>query len=275
MSKKTVVFVSDIQDGSNLSICSPSPKFHQSPPAPPTTYQPNKVQKALFKAWSDVTKAWKNPDILVINGEPIEGQQHKNMGNEVWTPDLNDQLDDAQILIEMFGAKKIYTTRGSDYHVSLRGVPLEETFGKMIGAQKVGGYYAPYEIFLEEEGVTFNIAHHVGYNQEFYRSTALTREMALMKLNASHKPADADIIIRSHVHYFWYVGSTSHLTMTTPCWKLQDWFMQRKGPGGGVPDIGAVRFTVEDGNYSWEHKVYKLSDFKAPLIKNGVEIWVK
>ena len=275
MTAKTIVVVSDVQVGHHLSICSDKPKFSQAPPAPPTTYQPNRVQKALFKAWTEVAKEWNKPDILVLNGEPIEGQQHKNMGTEVWTTNLNDQMDDAKTLIDMFNAKRIYTTRGSDYHVSLRGVPLEEAFGERVGATPIGGYFAPYEIYLEEEGVTFNFAHHVGYNQEFYRSTALTREMALMKLNASHKPADPDVIVRSHVHYYWYVGSTSHLTMTTPCWKLQDWFMQRKGPGGGVPDIGAVRFTVKDGEYSWEKKIYRLPEFKNPLVKDGKEIWPK
>ena len=271
---KTILVLSDVQDGHKLSICSSQPKYSQAPPAEPTIYQPNKVQKALYKAWEEVAKEWKRPDILVLNGEPIEGQQYKNMGTEVWTTDLNDQLEDAKVLIDMFDAKKIYCTRGSDYHVSLKGVPLEEAFGQMVGAEKVGGYYAPYEIYLEEEGVVFNFAHHVGYNMEFYRSTALTREMALMKLNESHK-WKADVIVRSHVHYFWYVGSTSHMTMSTPCWKLADWFMQRKGPGGAVPDIGAVRFTVDKGKYTWEKKIYKLPAFKAPLIKNGVETWAK
>ena len=272
--KKTIVVVSDVQDGHKLSICSDAPKLSQLPPAEPTIYRPNRIQKALFTAWKEVTTEWNKPDILVINGEPIEGQQYKNMGTEVWSTDLNDQLNDAQKLIEMFKAKKIYTTRGSDYHVSLKGVPLEEAFGKMIGATPVGGYYAPYEFFLEEEGVTFDISHHVGYNMEFYRSTAITREMAFAKLNESHR-WPAKVLIRSHVHYYWYVGSTSHLSMTTPCWKLQDWFMRRKTSAGGMPDIGAVRFTVEDGKFDWEAKIFKLPAFKPIFIRDGKEIKAK
>ena len=264
---KSIVVLSDIQVGHKLSICSDSPSFPQESPAEPTIYTPNKVQKALFKAWQEVVDEWEKPDVLIINGEPIEGQQNKNMGVEVWTTDLNSQLEDAQRLVEMFKAKKIYTTRGSDYHVSLRGVPLEETFGKMIEAEKVHGYYAPPNMFLKVEGVTFDIAHHIGTTQTWqYRSTPITREMLMAKVNESHR-WPASIVLRSHAHYYWYVGSTTHLGMITPCWKLQDWFMQRHTSAGGIPDIGAVRFTIDNGTFDWEAKVFKLAEFRPPLVE--------
>lgn len=272
---KYIVVISDIQFGHKLAVAPDEFQVSQLPPASPTWEKPNSVGSALLRAWKVVVKEWAEPDILVINGEPIEGQQPRNKGIEVYTSNLDDQLEGAKTLIEMFNAKRIYSTRGTDYHVMLNGIPLEETFGKMVGAQKVGGYHAPYELYLEEEGVRFNFAHHVGGSQVWqYRGTPITREMLLAKVNESHK-WPSTVIIRSHVHYYWFVGSTSHLGMITPCWQLQTWYAYRRTASGMVPDIGAVRFKVEDGGFDWEAKLFKLPEFRPPLIKNGREIKAK
>lgn len=269
---KTLVVVSDMQFGHLLAVAPDEFLATQLPPAKPIWSKPNAVGTALLKGWKDVVKDWGEPDYLVINGEPIEGQQPRNKGVEVYTSNLLDQLDGAKTLIDMFKAKKIYSTRGTDYHVSLNGVPLEEAFGKMVNGQKVGGYYAPYELFLEIEGVVFNFAHHVGGSQVWqYRGTPITREMLMAKVNESHKYKTA-VTVRSHVHYYWFVGSTSHLGMITPAWQLQTWYAYRRTAAGMIPDIGAVRFTVDKGEFDWEEKIYKLPEFRPPLIRDGKEV---
>ena len=75
----------------------------------------------------------------MINGEPIEGQQPKNLGNEVWTTDVSAQRDAAKTLIHMFDAKEIFILRGSDYHTSLRGNNLDDEFGRRVGASRIRG----------------------------------------------------------------------------------------------------------------------------------------
>ena len=125
---KSIVVLSDIQVGHKLSICSDSPSFPQESPAEPTIYTPNKVQKALFKAWQEVVDEWEKPDVLIINGEPIEGQQNKNMGVEVWTTDLNSQLEDAQRRVEMFKAKKMVPKEDLDILPRWRVDDLEVTW---------------------------------------------------------------------------------------------------------------------------------------------------
>lgn len=262
---KTIVFISDMQVGHRVAVAPPHAKItgYQSE----TEIELTDQQKALYAAWSQVARKWGNSDILVLNGEPIEGQQRKNMGVEVWSTNILDQMDAAETLVKMFHPRYIYATRGSDYHVTIQGVPIEEEFGRRVGAKKVDGTRAPYELFLDVEGVTFNIAHHVGSTRVWmYRSTSITREMALMQLNASHK-WPADVFIRSHVHYYWYVGSTSHLALITPCWKLQDWFMHKLSSAGTVPDIGAVRFKVDNGKFDWDAMLFKFDQWRPKRVK--------
>lgn len=260
---KTLVILSDIHTGHRLAI---SPlTFEDSEGG---VYRANKVQKALFQAWSETAEAWKNPDILVVNGEPIDGQQPHDKGVEAWTTNYLDQIDASVELVKMFGAKKVYVTRGSNYHVEQGGVSIEEIFGQRIGAEKVEGRFVSPELFLDVEGVTFNFAHHIAGSVSgwMYRSTPPAKEMMLAQLNESHK-WPFDVLVRSHNHYYWYVGSASKLALLTPCWQLQTWFVLRKTSAGSIPDIGAIRFEVTGNEYDWDAKLYKLNEGRPPKVK--------
>ena len=97
MANKRLAIVSDIHVGHKLAVAPPDAEIPQEN-EDSTHLELNKVQKALYQAWQDTTEAWKKPDYLVINGEPIEGQQPKNLGNEVWTTDVSAQLRRGQDL---------------------------------------------------------------------------------------------------------------------------------------------------------------------------------
>jgi hypothetical protein len=265
MKSKTIVCLSDCHVGSWYAVAPPSFTVNRGD----ETYQMkyNAIQKSLYKAWKECATEWNSPDILVINGEPIDGPNCREP-SAVWSTRLQDQMEAAKILIRMYNAKKIYTTRGSDYHVTVEDQPFEEYFGKEIGATSVKGFYAPNELNLAVNGRIINFMHALPNTISWqYRSTAITREMAMIKLNRSHR-YDADIIIRSHVHFFWYSGSTSHLAIITPCFKLTDWYAYKKGSASSAPDIGAVRLTInEDGSFYHEHKIFKFPAFKPPLVE--------
>lgn len=263
---KTVLVLSDIHVGNRIAVSPLTFKMMDG-----GIYHANKVQAALFKAWSDVVKDWKNPDILVINGEPIDGQGQKSRGVEQWTTNYIDQIDAAAQLVKMFGAKKIYMTRGSGYHIEQGGVSVEELFAKTVGAERINGGYVPDEFYLKvkdgEGDVTFNFAHAIGSSSSgwTYRSTAIAKEMMLGQLEKSRKHP-FDILVRSHIHYFWTVQSASHLGVVTPVWELQTGFMKRQGTMGSVPDIGAVRFLINGNNYTLEKKLFKLDEARPPLV---------
>lgn len=260
--QKTILVLSDCHVGHRLAIC--PPQFIDSDGG---TYRANRVQKALFEAWWEVVKAWGKPDILVINGEPIDGQQPKDKGVEAWTTNYLDQIKASVQLVKMFGAKKTYVTRGSNYHVSVDGLSVEEIFGERVGAEKVDGNFVSPELFLTVEGVRFNYAHHISGSLSgwVYRHTPSSKEVMLVKLNEGEKHP-VDVVVRSHVHYFSGVFGPSYMSITTPCWQLQNWYAMRRTSGGSIPHIGAVRFLVGDGNYSLEKKIFHMKAWKPPMI---------
>ena len=260
---KTVVFLSDCHVGSRFAVSPLSFEMSDG-----STFKANAVQRALYHAWIESAAKWVHPDILVINGEPIDGQGPKTRGVEQWTTNYLDQIDAAAELIRLWGAKKIFLTTGSGYHVEQGGVSVEEIFGAKVKAEKVKGRFATDELLLEVEDVTFNVAHHIassisGWN---YRSTPIAKEMMLGQLVQSHK-WPFDVLVRSHVHYYWAVESAGKLGLITPAWELQTPFMKKKGTMGSVPDIGAVRFTVEGKSHNHEKLLYRLEEARPSKVK--------
>ena len=141
---KSIVVLSDIHTGHQLAVA--PPEFERSDGS---LFTASKVQRALYKAWSEVAESWGKPDILVVNGEPIDGQQPKDQGVGTWTTNWLDQIDAAVGLTKMFGADRIYLTRGSNYHVNVGSISVEEIFGERVWAQRVDGVFAAPELFLE------------------------------------------------------------------------------------------------------------------------------
>lgn len=261
---KRVLVVSDIHVGHKFAVSPLSFELSDG-----GVYQANRVQKALYQAWNEVATEWKNPDILVVNGEPIDGAQPKNLGVEVWTTDYLEQIKASIELIRMFNAKKIYVTRGSNYHVTVGGVSVEEIFGQMVGAERVDGRHVFPELFLDVDGTSFQFAHHIASSASGwqYKSTPIAKELMLLKLVENRK-YPADIIVRSHVHYYWAVQTASHLGLITPAWQLQTWFMMQKSTASTVPDIGAVRFNVRaEKDFDWEKKLYRMNEWKPTRVK--------
>ena len=74
---KKVLVLGDCHIGSKLAVAPENALISQMSPAEPTILQLNKVQKALLKAWDSIVEEWQKPDILVINGEPMEGDKKK------------------------------------------------------------------------------------------------------------------------------------------------------------------------------------------------------
>ena len=261
---KTVLILSDIHVGSKLAVAPPTFRTMDG-----ATYEGNRVQKALFRMWQQAVDKWPKPDYLIVNGEPLDGQGVKNQGTEQWTTTYEDQIAAAVQLVKMFKAKNVYCTRGSNYHVQIGGTSIEEVFGEKVGAKAIDGAHVVPHFFLKAEDVTFHFAHHLSSSTSTwqYRTTPIARELVVMLLNET-KMYHADVVVRSHNHFYCYAGFRNQLGICTPCWQLQTWNSQRQTIGGTVTHIGAIRFTVENGGYDWEEHIGSQPEFKPPLV-NG------
>jgi len=232
--------------GSTMSVCSKEPTLIDKD----SEWKPNKLQHELYNVWNDcIDEICQKPDLLLINGEPCDGGNRKQLGNQSWTTNLQDQLDDAERLLKLIPYKNLIFCRGSGYHVTQDGTNFEEIIARSMKADRYrafgGSGYTDFYSLVEIHGKLFNFTHHIGFNKwAAYRTTALAREMAGMVFERD-KMGKADVIVRSHVHYFVHIEFVHTHGFTTPAWKFPDGHLFRGGTAGTTPDIGMVEVIVE------------------------------
>ena len=186
-------------------------------------------------------------DILVCNGDLIDGRSEKTGGLELIVFDREIQAHMACKVIHQVGAKKVYITRGTDYHVGPEE-SWENLVADRLAAERIGDV-----INLDVNGLMFNFRHHIGGSQTpIGRTTPLAREAvwnALWHVRQGFPLAHA--VVRSHVHYHAYAGGPGWLTVTTPA--LQG-YGTRYGERrlSGLIDVGFLVFDVISAKeYNW------------------------
>jgi len=273
-SSKSVLFISDMHVGSIYAVRTPHAVLVDG-----TELNPTKLSQQLYDNWCWAKdELIQKPDVLCLNGEPVDGSNKKSASAEVWTPSVQTQLKDAEKLIRMYSWKEIVLTRGSRYHVTVDNTFHEEFLAKTLGCIPYSGFFAQaqennndtkerevtpqytdFYLWFILGGKRFSVCHHVGYNKtELYRTTALGREGAVLKFAEGRwypKGENVDVIVRSHVHYYVQIKYRHQLSLTTPCWKMPDEFMLRRGLGGTAVDIGTVEVIIEPNGeiHVYEH----------------------
>ncbi len=260
-SSKTVVFVSDMHVGSAMALSPPDPFVSELD----TTIKSNKIMSTLYDTWQwGIDSLSKKPDVLGVLGEPMDGANKLQIGQQSWTTNINDQIKSSVKLLKMFNAPNIIMVRGSRYHVQVDATNFEEQVARLVGADRYRAYLpesvtldnsevgtladsalTDYFAYFDVNGKTFNMTHHIGFSSnEMYRTTAMARELVTMKLSEDFY-GKADVYARGHVHYHVRVGFTHTQGFTNPAWKLPDAHLFRHGQGGTKPDIGMVECIVE------------------------------
>lgn len=239
-SSKSLLILSDLHIGSKYSICSESPERDSD-----DNYVPSYNQKKLNSAWFDcVDMIEQRPNALVINGEPIDGDNYKSMGDSVWSTELNDQLNDAEKMINTIKRDELIFVRGSGYHVTRGGTNFEKTLARKMGAKKYRSVMgtvtdADYEANIKLNDKMVNFTHHTGYSGWWqYRSTNIARELVKMHFQHKENGFHTDLLVRSHVHYYCEVRFPNTKGFTTPAWKFPDGFMYKRG----IPELPTVGF---------------------------------
>lgn len=222
------------------------------------------IQKELWRWFAQQIEELKPIDILLVNGDGIEGKGRRSGGADVFVPGLKDQATMLANVLGTVEAQAIIMTEGTEYHANTEdGENLEEWAANEVGAQ------IHERAFLEVNGNVIDARHFVGSSSIPHgRFTAAAREHFWNVVQAARGEApEAGIILRSHVHYHNYCGGPGWLAMTLPA--LQ-------GPGtkfgkkkcSGVVDFGLVVFDFdENGGYRWEARTLELKARPADLIK--------
>ena len=267
-----------------------------------------KHQEDLLNWWDHCVDTFNDQHLhkLILNGEPIDGLNKKEFGDDVETK-IHEQFEAAAKLITRIHYDGLRMTSGSGYHVREGGAFFEEMFAKYLpkveksqyifqqqvqlltqqqqnrqvasGKQMLqikdmteNGIYAPLFFNLMVNNKLLNVSHHIAFSRWWaYRTTALAREMLEMEpLRGKLYPADRniDILVRSHVHYFVEVGFINTYGFTTPAWKFPGKFEFRRGLGGTYPTIGAILIIIEqNGEWSRKKLVAPQSELPPPTLE--------
>lgn len=234
---KRVVTISDLHCGSDVGLTPPD-------------WQNKSIQMDLWLAFDEMIQALLPIDILIVNGDMIDGKASRWGGTGMITIDRAEQAEMAAQAIEHIGAREVYLTYGTPYHTG-RGEDWEGVVADKLGA--------PIEdqLWLEVNGVMFDVKHFIGASSVPHgRHTTIARDRLwnILWAEMGQQPK-ADILIRSHVHYFNYCGGTTWVAMTTPALQGLGSKFGSRIPSGTV-DFGLVYFDVEDdGSFSWDSDI--------------------
>jgi hypothetical protein len=211
---------------------------------PPDHFQDHHLtlQKETWDAYVAMTRKWAHPDILIVNGDTIEGTQSKQGGAELITADRNIQCEIAVEALQKWNAGQIFMTYGSRYHVGEQAEDFEYNIAKTLNATIEG------RLYLNIEGMIFDIRHKLGQSVIPHgRATILLREMLWDLIKAGHDAGPkVNVVVRSHVHYHIWVEQPNQVMFTTPCLQLA------RGRYGsreciGETHWGAIRLTIHKG----------------------------
>lgn len=207
----------------------------------------------LWDNWQDILRRVGKIDVLVCNGDMIDGRGEKAGGTELIVLKRDVQVMLAEQIIKGVKAPKVFITRGTDYHVG-NFENWEDILAEKLGnVEKVGDVYN-----IDVNGLVMNFRHHISTSQTpLGRQTALEREHEWNVDWFVEKDFPlADVIVRSHTHYHKYAGGSSYLAMTTPA--LQGYgtrYGERRM--SGIIDWGVVVFDVESKEqFEWEALIY-------------------
>ena len=225
-----------------------------------------KLQEEMWREYRILARENSEPDILIINGDTIDGNGYRSGGTEQVTTDRLEQCDMAIKAIQQFNAKKILMTYGTGYHTG-DGEDFENVIAEKLDAEIHN------HLIADIDGVVFDVKHHVGGSSVPHgRHTAVAKEKLWGELWAKNESrSGGDVIIRSHVHYFAYcggfLGNKQWLGMTLPALQAPAFNKYGGRRCSGTVDWGLVSFEVTEGVYTWNAQVQRLSQAQSKVLK--------
>jgi predicted MPP superfamily phosphohydrolase len=248
MSTKRIVAVADFHSGHRAGL---------TPPAWELRSERGKRQKfarirtecwTVYAKWA---KEHARPDLLVVNGDAIDGDNDRSGGTELIVRDRDEQVEMAEECIKLWKPKRVCIIRGTAYHGG------EDEDWEDVLAQRFGGGAHDHEWF-DVNGVVLDFKHHVGGSQVPHtRLTAISREQVWNELwhEAEYAPR-ADFLLRAHVHYstggFFWRGRRQVWAITLPALQgMGSKYGARRMTG--LVDFGFAWFNVDaKGTVDWE-----------------------
>ena len=266
---KRIAIISDLHCGHRGGLTPPSYQYIETGAGRRSAYAV--LQKSLWDWFEEKAKSLGKIDCLVINGDAIDGKGARSGGRELITADRDEQIEMAEMCAMAFDAKRYIVVEGTPYHTG-----NEESWEAML-AQSLGcnmedkGKEAAEfgaHVWIDVDGVIFDFRHKVGSSSIPHGRLTAPQRAALWNVLYAEKgiQPNANIIVRSHVHYFTAAFTTSKTVITTPALQTHSNYGSRECDG--TNDIGFISFDIEDGKANMNTHLYEGKDIlKAKVLK--------
>lgn len=182
-------------------------------------------------------------DVLVLNGDAIDGRAEKTGGTELITTDRHQQTSMAREFVGMVGAKEIIVMAGTGYHVG-----QEEQWENVL-ADAVGGQFHTKEI-LELPNLNIAFRHHLpGGNAPGGSPNALVKQIVYSYERHAYGDVLPDVLIFSHRHRFITYSNSIQTAMVSPALQMGTRYADERVDG--VVDYGLITFDVDKLGWGW------------------------
>lgn len=230
---ETVGVLADLHCGSKWGMLPPDDPSHKQ----------NVGQRYLWECWEWIASNWPRLDLLVLNGDLIDGPQSKSRGHGILTADLSEQAEMAERclrpLVDKLRPRKIARTAGTPYHEGRDGALklLDSHLG--ILQSRVAEECDPFDIDLG--GTVVNVKHHPEGSAALYVGTVQDRETIWATI-AEHRQGlpEAKILVRSHLHMYGRFDGCGKKHVITPCWQLASAHAKKARYYRWHPTVGGV-----------------------------------
>jgi hypothetical protein len=251
---KRLLLISDLHCGNRFGLTPPA--WQYGPDRDGYQSKVGDFQRALWSFFTEEISKLKPIDILICNGDAIDGKGERSGGTELLEADRNEQVKIAKACIDFVGAKQNIIVNGTPYHTG-REDDFEASLASLLNAE----YHN--HCHINVEGVKFDIRHKVNSSVIPHgRYTAPRREAVWSAMWQERGLTEkADFIIRSHVHYYTLSEDASVTVITTPA--LQGWTKYGSRECSGIVDIGFLSFDCEEGNAVLVQNFFDMRKFKV------------
>jgi len=197
--KKRIVVISDTHCGHKFGLTPPG-WWASEQTSEDYLVKHKAFQRSHWEFYASEIERLKPIDIFVLNGDAIEGKAERTGGIELITSDRHEQIRMAAKAIDIAEAKVVRIVYGTGYHTG-KDEDFEALLKEMVACDdvKVSGH-----LFIDVNGCGFDIKHKIGRSTIPHgRITPLIRAALWNAIwNARGRQPKAQIIIRSHVHYY-------------------------------------------------------------------------
>lgn len=212
-----MILISDTHAGYKYGLV--PPKWQLTSGVDATT----KFQSYMWDCWEHFVKNCPRAEVLVVNGDAIHGEDHKDKALNIVSSDLFDQAQMFCELVEPLRkkAERMWILRGTAYHEGI-GAQAIEWIARQLDAEKwkPGNRQSGYSLNLRWHGFTFDFAHH--QTRGWIYPAGGGDRTALMQAAAEQqgKAPFADVLVRSHLHMKRIVRARGKWFIGTPGWTL-------------------------------------------------------